>query len=303
MKDKKQVLRELDSLYERGWREDVFFVVDNFIGQKAKLKEEILPAIIKWQKEKKFPFSFGTQASINLADDEELMELMVGAGFNTVFIGIETIEEKSLTECGKFQNLNRDLLASIKKIQNHGFQIQGGFILGFDNDAPSIFERVINFIQGSKITMAMISLLQATPKTRLWQRLKTEKRLLGESTGNNTDFTLNFVPKMNYQTLISGYKRVVNAIYSPKQYFQRLKSFLKEYKPKNRKKYKLNFKEVLPFLKSIWILGIKEKERTYFWKLVFWCAFRRPKLFPVAIRLAISGFHFRKVSENYTKNH
>lgn len=297
-KNEKQILKELDSLYRRGWREDVFFADDNFIGNKEKLKEKILPAIIRWQKEKKYPFSFSTQVSINLADDKKLMELMTKAGFNTVFIGIETIGEKSLTECGKFQNLNRNLLRSLKTIQNHGLQIQGGFILGFDNDTPSIFKKVINFIQKSKISVAMVGLLQASPKTRLWQRLKNEGRLLNTSTGDNTDSSLNFVPKMNYQSLISGYKRVVNAIYSPKPYSQRLKSFLKDYKPNDRKKYKLNFNQFSAFLKSIWVLGIKEKERTYFWKLLFWCIFRRPKLFPLAVRLAISGFHFRKVSEN-----
>lgn len=298
-KGENQLLGELEYLYEQKWREGVFFTDDNFIGNKEKLKEEILPAIIKWQKSKKYPFTFITQSSINLADDEELMELMTEAGFKTVFIGIETIEEKSLAECGKYQNLNRNLLDSIKIIQNHGLQVQGGFILGFDHDALQIFEKVINFIQKSRIAVAMVGLLQAPPKTRLWQRLKTENRLLGKSTGNNTDFTLNFIPKMNYQSLISGYKGVIEAIYSPKQYFQRLKSFLKEYRPKKVKKQELSFGQFLAFLRSVWVLGIKEKERVYFWRLLFWCVFRRPKLFPVAVELAISGFHFRKVSEKY----
>jgi len=165
-KTKEQILSELDALYERGWREGVFFVDDNFIGNKAELKKEILPAIISWQEERHSPFSFNTQVSINLSDDEELMNLMMKAGFEMVFIGIETVEEESLQECQKLQNMNRDLLSSIKIIQDHGFQIQGGFILGFDNDTASIFNRTIDFIQKSKITMAMVGLLQAMPRTR-----------------------------------------------------------------------------------------------------------------------------------------
>jgi len=297
-KSKEQILAELDILYERGWREGVFFVDDNLIGNKAELKKEILPAIIQWQKEKRHPFSFNTQVSINLSDDEELMDLMSKAGFETVFIGIETIEEKSLNECQKMQNLNRDLLSSIKIIQNHGFQIQGGFILGFDNDTPSIFNRIIDFIQKSEITMAMVGLLQAMPQTRLWQRLKEEKRLLNRATGDNTDGALNFIPKMNRQSLLAGYQKVVQHIYSPREYSQRLISFLKNYKPKGRKKYKASFGQLLALLKSFWVLGIKEKERVYFWKLFFWCIFRKPKTLPMAIRLAIFGLHFRKVAES-----
>ena len=296
-KSKEQILAELDALYERGWREGVFFVDDNFIGNRAELKKEILPAIIRWQEEKHFPFTFNTQVSINLSDDEELMDLMLKAGFETVFIGIETVEEKSLNECQKLQNMNRDLLSSIKLIQNRGFQIQGGFILGFDNDNLSIFNRMIDFIQKSKITMAMVGLLQAMPKTRLWQRLKEEKRLLNQASGDNTDGALNFIPKMNRASLLAGYKKVVDHIYAPKQYSQRLISFLKEYEPKKHKRYKMNFGQFNALLRSFWVLGIKEKERFYFWKLLFWCLFRRPKTLPMAVRLAILGFHFRKVAE------
>lgn len=296
-KTKEQILAELDALYERGWRENVFFVDDNFIGNKGELKREILPAIIRWQEEKHYPFSFNTQASINLSDDEELMDLMIKAGFNSVFIGIETMEEESLNECQKLQNMNRNLLSSIKLIQDRGFQVQAGFILGFDNDSPSIFNRMTDFIQKSRITMAMVGLLQAAPKTRLWQRLKEEKRLLSQATGDNTDGILNFIPKMSSESLIAGYRKVVRHIYAPKHYSQRLISFLKEYKPKKHKKYKLSFGQFNALLRSFWVLGIKEKERFYFWKLFFWCLFRKPKTLPIAIRLAIFGFHFRKVSE------
>ncbi|MDP3995844.1 MAG: radical SAM protein, partial [bacterium] len=171
-KDKKQVINELDALYYAGWWGGVFFVDDNFIGNKIQLKKEILPAIIKWQEERKHPFALMTQASINLADDKELMELMLKAGFNAVFIGIESPKEESLKGCGKFQNTNRNLLDSIRAIQNNGLEVQAGFIVGFDQDSPSIFDRMILFIQTSGITTAMVGILQALPKTKLWERMK-----------------------------------------------------------------------------------------------------------------------------------
>ncbi len=304
IKDKEQILEELNALYQKGWRGGVFFVDDNFIGNKVKLKEEILPTIIKWMEKKGHPFTFNTQASINLADDKELMELMVRAGFNTVFIGIETPKEESLKGCGKFQNVNRDLLKSIKILQNNGLQVQAGFIIGFDQDTVSIFDRMILFIQNSGITTAMVGLLQAMPKTRLWKRLKKEKRLIFQSTGNNTNCTINFTPKMDFDSLISGYKRVVNYIYSPKHYYQRMRTFLKEYRLKKKMVFRFDLNRLMGFLKSIWILGIREKERFYYWKIIFWSFFRKPQLVPIVIDMSIKGFHFRKISEKYyEKNH
>ena len=296
-KTKEQILTELNTLYERGWRGGIFFVDDNFIGNKEKIKKEILPPLIEWMEEKKYPFQLNTQASINLADDEELMVLMSKAGFNTVFVGIESPDEKSLTECGKFQNINRDLLKSVRKIQNYGLQVQGGFILGFDADTPSIFERMTKFIQASGIVAAMVGVLKAAPKTKLWNRLKKEKRLIDESSGCNTDCTLNFIPKMDPKILISGYKRVMKTVYSPKNYYQRVISFLKEYKPKRKRLLHLNGEKILAFLKSVWQLGITGKERLHYWKLLFWAVFKKPRVFPKAIELAIYGFHFRKFAE------
>jgi len=298
-KDKDRLLAEFDALYNRGWRGGVFIVDDNFIGNKRKLKAEIIPAIIEWAKERKYPFILCTQTSINLADDEELMQLMVKSGFSTVFIGIETPNDESLTECNKLQNKNRDLLASVKKIQNYGLQVQGGFIVGFDSDPLSIFKSQINFIQKSGIVTAMVGLLQAPRGTRLFQRLSEENRLVSGSSGDNTDCSLNFIPKMNYETLISGYKHILNTIYSPKQYYERVKTLLKEYKPRGIAKGKLQFYHVKAFTKSIWFLGIREKGRGYYWKLLILTLLRRPRSFPLSITLAIYGFHFRKIIEKY----
>ncbi|MGI6777545.1 MAG: B12-binding domain-containing radical SAM protein [Acetivibrionales bacterium] len=298
-KSKEQLLNELEKLYSRGWRGGVFFVDDNFIGNKKKLKTDILPAIIDWMGEKKYPFTFFTEASIDLSDDEELMELLVEAGFKMVFVGIETPNEKSLAECNKFQNRNRDLLNCIKRMYKYGLEVQGGFIVGFDNDPESTFEKIINFIQESGIVTAMVGLLNAPKGTKLYHRLLREGRLLKDISGDNTDLSINFVPKMDYNKLIEGYKKIINTIYSPKQYYERVIHFLKEYRSPGKGRLHIHFKDICALIKSVFILGILGKERLYYWKLISWSLLRRPKLFPMAVTFSIYGFHFRKIYENY----
>lgn len=299
-KTKGQVIMELESLYRQGWRGNVFFVDDNFIGNKKKLKTEVLPVLNEWAIERKHPFKFGTEASINLSDDEELMQSMVSAGFNSVFVGIETPNEESLAECNKLQNKNRDLVASIKKIQHAGMEVTGGFIVGFDNDPSSIFDRMTHLIQQSGVVTAMVGLLNAPRGTRLHHRLEKENRLIKNMSGDNTDFSTNFIPKMNYDALIEGYKKIINGIYSPKPYYQRVKSFLKEKKPSQRIHFsssngRLHLVYAGAFVKSLWWLGIWDSARIHYWKLFFWSLFRHPQLFPSAITFAIYGYHFRKI--------
>ena len=300
-KDKAQVLAELDALYAQGWRGSVFIVDDNFIGNKKKLKAEILPALIEWMREKKYLFSLFTEASINLADDEELMRLMVEAGFGRVFVGIETPNEESLAECNKFTNRNRDLVASVKKLQNHGFEVQGGFIVGFDSDPLSIFRSQISFIQKSGIVTAMVGLLNAPRGTALYKRLRKENRLLKTFTGNNMDFSLNFIPKMNSETLINGYKHILDTIYSPKQFYERIKIFLKEFRPQKRREEVSHFQlyHIRRLIKSMWFLGVRENGRRDYWKFFVSTLVRHPRSFPLSASLAVYGFHFRKVIEQY----
>jgi radical SAM superfamily enzyme YgiQ (UPF0313 family) len=300
-KERNQILRELESVYASGFRGQVFFVDDNFIGNKKKLKEEVLPAIVEWMERKEYPFSFNTQASIELSDHEDLMEMMVSAGFDVVFIGIESPHEQSLAECGKFQNRNRDLLASIRKIQKVGLEVQGGFIVGFDHDPVTIFDTQIKFIQASGIVTAMVGILIALPRTRLYERLKKEHRLLDETSGNNTDFATNFIPKMDYDLLINGYKKVLKTLYSPRHYYARVRTFLREYIPPDKKKMAFRFRPnyLAAFFRSIIVLGIVGKERFHYWRLLFWTMFTRPRLFTQAITLSIYGFHFRKVFQKH----
>ena len=295
-KTAEQLLAEMDSLYDVGWRGSLFIVDDNFIGNKKKLKAEVLPAIIEWSRKHKHPFLFFTEASVNLADDDELMRLMVEAGFNRVFIGIETPNEDSLAECSKFTNRNRDLVASVKKIHSFGMEVQGGFIVGFDSDPLSIFRRQIEFIQNSGIVTAMVGLLDAPRGTRLYQRLLKENRLVRNSTGNNTDRSLNFIPKMHYETLIDGYQYILDTIYAPKHYYQRIRTFLKEYKPYQvRRGAVIRLVYLAAFFRCIWVLGVIDRGRRHYWRLFLSTLFRRPRLFPLSMILSIYGVHFRRV--------
>jgi radical SAM superfamily enzyme YgiQ (UPF0313 family) len=290
-----QITAELDSLYALGWRQGVFFVDDNFIGNKKHIKAEILPALIKWRKGRKgMPFS--TEASINLADDPDSMRLMVLAGFDTVFVGIESPNEDSLAECSKNQNKGRDLLESVRRLQRSGLQVQGGFILGFDNDSLTIFQQHIDFIQNSGIVTAMVGLLQAPHGTRLYERLQKEGRLVADFSGDNVDGTTNIIPRMGLEPLRKGYREVLNHIYAPGFYYDRVQTFLREYKPTGVQA-PLEPQYIAALLRSVYQLGIRGVERVYYRRLFFWTLFRRPRLFPLAVTLAIYGFHFRQVIE------
>jgi radical SAM superfamily enzyme YgiQ (UPF0313 family) len=298
IKTELQILAELETLYQKGWRGTLFFVDDNFIGQPLGLKKELLPALIKWMEGKKYPFSFFTQASINLVDDEELMGLMVKAGFDSVFIGIETPEEKSLYECQKVMNEGRDLIGAVKKMQSFGLEVLGGFIVGFDSDPPSIFHKQINFIQESGIVTAMVGLLNAPRGTRLYNRLQQEGRLIGDFAGEYTNFSTNFIPKMGTQRLREGYKYLITSIYSPCHFYSRLITFLSNYCPPDNKGNRIKSYHIKAFFHSIWSLGVWGEERFYYWKVLFWTLSRRPELLRWCVELAMKGYHFRRVFED-----
>jgi radical SAM superfamily enzyme YgiQ (UPF0313 family) len=292
-----QIITELDSLYALGWRRNFFFVDDNFIGNKKVLKEEILPALIEWRKGK-VGCQFITEASINLADDPELMDMMARAGFYSIFVGIETPSEESLAECHKVQNKNRNLVESVRRLHHNGLQVMGGFIVGFDSDTPSIFQRQIDFIQKSGIVTAMVGLLQAPYGTDLYQRMQKEGRLIPGVSGDNADGLTNIVPKMNPNLLQTGYHYILEEIYSPGPFYQRVKNFLEDYRPV-RAPVHLELQEILAFFRSIFWLGIRGHERVEYWRLFFWALFKQPKKFPLAITFTIYGHHFWKVFEQH----
>jgi radical SAM superfamily enzyme YgiQ (UPF0313 family) len=290
-----QLIAELDGLYALGWRKSIFFVDDNFIGNKKQIKSEVLPALIAWRKGKT-GMSFSTEASINLADDPELLSLMAQAGFDTVFVGIETPNEDSLTECSKNQNKGRDLVESVKVLQRAGLQVQGGFIVGFDSDSASIFQQQVDFIQKSGIVTAMVGLLQAPPGTRLYERMRKEGRLVNEMSGDNVDGSTNIIPRMGLDALRAGYRKLLAQLYAPQSYYERVMTFLREYNPPEIRVH-LDAQSILALWRSIYRLGICGVERVHYWRLFFWTLFHRPRLFPQAITMAILGFHFRQVIE------
>ena len=292
-----QFVAELESLYAAGWRDGIFIVDDNFIGNREKLKREVLPAIIDWRNSKKVATAFNTEVSINLADDDELIRLMVAAGFGAVFVGIETPNEASLQECTKNQNRNRDLAEDVRKLHHAGLEVQGGFIVGFDSDPLTIFKSQISFIQKSGIVTAMVGLLNAPPGTRLFKRLSKEHRIVDKFDGTN--MATNFVPKMKPETLTEGYKHILQGIYSPREYYERIGTFLRDFKPPQLKGAHLGFHHVKAVWKSFWILGWKESGKRYYWRLMMATVFKRPRSFPVAVKLAIYGYHFRRVVEKY----
>lgn len=228
-KSPEQFLREVDHVYNTGFRGSLFIVDDNFVGNKNKVKELLHP-LAGWQRNHRYPFSVSTEASITLAHDEELLDLMVSAGFTMVFIGIETPDAKTLVMTHKTQNLREDVLSSVVRIQEKGIEVSGGFIVGFDGEAEDIFERQKTFIQKAGIPTAMVGLLIALPNTRLYRRLEREGRILAETRGNNThDFELNFIPQMPRQTLLLGYKWLLAQVFSPHNYFQRSLTLIRRF--------------------------------------------------------------------------
>ena len=293
-KSNDQFLHELDVLYSKGWRGSVFIVDDNFIGNKTVIRN-LLPHLVDWQRKHHYPFNFFTEASVNLAREDDMIKLMVEAGFRKVFLGIETPVQESLKLTQKMQNTTMDLLESVRKIQRAGLEVLSGFIVGFDSDPPDVFSRVIDFIQKAAIPVSMVGLLSALPGTQLTRRLIKEGRLLSESQGNNTSLDLNFIPRMDAAKLIDGYKKIIATIYEPRHYYQRVLEFLEHYRPHIRQR--INLADVVAFVNSILKQGIGGSHRWEYWKFLYQAYRRNAPAFSEAVTLAIMGYHFQKVTE------
>jgi radical SAM superfamily enzyme YgiQ (UPF0313 family) len=302
-KSNQQILAEFDALKNLGWRGTVFIVDDNFIGNKKNVRQ-LMPEITRWQKENGYPFELLTESSVNLADDEPLLAIMREAGFNRVFLGIETPVEESLHEAQKSQNRG-NLIESVRTIQRHGIEVMAGFIVGFDNDPEDIFERQIDFIRRSAIPLAMVGLLNALPDTQLWKRLEREGRLFGEdATGNNTVCTFNFKTRMDPAFLIRGYQRIMQTIYGPREYYERVLDSLRRTRQTQASTHN-NYGAVagLTALARILLkLGVIDRERKEFWRFFVQAAIKHRRQFADSLRLAAVGYHFRKLSEAYGEN-
>jgi radical SAM superfamily enzyme YgiQ (UPF0313 family) len=290
-----QMIAELEALRARGWREMVFIVDDNFIGDKRRVRE-LLREMVEWRRRTGAEMGFLTEASVNLADDAQLCALMVEAGFTKVFVGIETPSVEALAECSKIQNRGRDLVQAVRTLQQRGLEVMGGFIVGFDSDKADIFKRQFDFIQRSGVVTAMVGLLTALPQTRLYDRLKTEGRLETETSGNNTDSALNFKPRLNREFLQSGYRDLMKKLYEPKVYYQRVRVFLQNHKT-SAPRLRLSRADFMAFLKSFWLLGVWYRGRMAYWRFFLGTLVHRPRQFRQAIEFAILGYHFRRVAQ------
>jgi radical SAM superfamily enzyme YgiQ (UPF0313 family) len=299
-KSNSQMLAELDELLRVGWRGDVFIVDDNFIGNKKNVRT-LLPALSEWSARNKYPFSFITEASINLADDDELMKQMRAANFRQVFIGIETPVGDSLKEAQKGQNLRRDLLDSVRRVQSYGMEVMAGFIVGFDHDPDDIFERQMAFIRESAIPIAMVGLLVAIPGTQLWRRLEREARLRlnGEHTGNNTDCVLNFAPTMDADLLIEGYKSIVRNIYSPRVYYDRALASLRHVDREQTPIMDggITGADIATFARIITTLGIRDRFRGEFWRFMKRVLVEHRGRIEDGLTHAALGYHLRTLAD------
>jgi radical SAM superfamily enzyme YgiQ (UPF0313 family) len=290
-----QVVAELEALRRAGWRDMVFLVDDNFIGHKKRVRE-LLEELVRWRSRTRTSIGFLTEASINLADEDQLLRLMVRSGFRKVFVGLETPIAESLEECRKVQNRKRDLVGAVRTLQRAGLEVMGGFIIGFDNDPRDVFRRQFEFVQRSGVVTAMVGLLTALPQTRLYTRLAREGRILAESIGDNTAAVLNFVPRLDRGHLFEGYRELMRSLYAPENYYPRVRAFLVAWRPP-RSRMRLAYSDLRAFAVSLWTLGLRSRGRLAFWRLFWSTLLTRPAKFRAAIELAIVGHHFRTVAE------
>jgi radical SAM superfamily enzyme YgiQ (UPF0313 family) len=297
-----QIIGELEQISRKGDVRLVLFADDNLIGNKKHLKEELLPAMITWRKQVMPPFLFATQVSINLADDDELIRLMLEAGFRQLFIGIETPDEGSLQSASKSQNLKRNQMADIRKLHRAGFYLAGGFIVGFDTDTPSIFRRQGDFIQESGIPLPIVNILKAPPGTVLHQRLEKEGRLkqeFGFSEGSS-----NIIPVMDEKVLQDGFNSLLDQIYSPAGSYRRLQTFFSTYTyPVNGMKLplKIGVSDLLMVIRVFLTFGIRYRSRRYFWKLLFWIARNYPNYVDMGFFYGIMIYQMHLTAEHIKK--
>ena len=295
-----QIIDELNLILASGRPEMILFADDNLIGNRKDLKKNLLPALIDWRRRIKNAPGFATQVTINLSDDEEMMNLMIEAGFRHIFVGIESVSEESLEDCKKTQNLRRDLLENVKLLQQKGFIVTGGFIVGFDSDKETIFEDQIDFIQKSGIVMATVNILKAPPGTDLNRKLRLENRLIEpfDFDENKT----NIITKMDKMVLYNGYKKILDNIYNPQKVYNRASQFLSSYgnhRAESPIGKEFTFNDVVTLLKVIYYSGIIGKGRSYFWKLVLRTFFTNRKNIVNAILFGALIFQFQRLHEKF----
>lgn len=304
VKSAKNILAELDVLQRLKWEGEVFVVDDNFIGNRQKVKHELLPALIAWQRQQHRHFRFYTETSLDLASDEALLTAMRDAGFNAVFLGIETPSIDSLQETGKLQNTTTSMPDAIRKIQSYGLEVMGGFIIGFDHDSENIFERQIDFIQKAGIPKAMVGLLNAVPGTKLYQRLGQEKRLLTHAiSGSNTHcLTTNFLTKIDPDILKEGYKKVLDFLYGKhlKNYFARCSKLFDTLGETPFFEQAVSFEDLKTLVHSFFRQSCSCYGYQYL-KFMLRNFFKHRRYFAATVRMSIEGHHFYVITRETLK--
>jgi radical SAM superfamily enzyme YgiQ (UPF0313 family) len=289
-----QFIAELEALRTRGWQGQVFVVDDNFIGNRRRARE-LLHAMIAWRRRTGARMVFLTEASVDMAADPALLDLMAEAGFKKVFLGLETPSLESLRECRKLQNLRGDLAEAVQTIQRAGLEVMGGFIVGFDSDEKDIFQRQFEFIQKTGVVTAMVGLLQALPRSRLYQRLAREGRLLAQSAGNNTEAVFNFEPRLDRTFLEDSYRKLMRQLYEPGVYYRRIRTFLETYDPRGPRT-PVSRADIAALLRSLWVMGVRHRGRLAYWRFMIGTLVRHPRKIGAAVTLTILGHHFRRVA-------
>ncbi|HGY5536040.1 MAG: B12-binding domain-containing radical SAM protein [Prochlorococcus sp.] len=295
-KTPEQLIAELQTLYDLGWRRSIFLVDDNFIGNKRNAKL-LLKAIRQWQEEKGYPFSFATEASVNLADDDEMMRMMHEARFESVFLGIETPDESSLESAGKVQNTRNPLDAAVDLITANGIRVMAGFIIGFDGEKDGAGGRIVDFVTRTGIPAAMMGMLQALPNTALWHRLEKEDRLIQDkdaAKGVNQTNLLNFKPTRPIRDIANEYVEAFCALYEPNAYMDRVYSYyLKMGPPRWKAAAKLpTWIDIRALTIVIWRQGIKRNTRSRFWRYMLGMARQNPAMLEQFLVVLAHNEHF-----------
>ncbi len=277
-----QMLAELQVLYDLGWRRAIFMVDDNFIGNKRNVKL-LLRELGPWMAQRGYPFRFSTEASVDLAQDQELLDLMIAANFSAVFLGIETPDTDSLALTQKFQNTRNSLMEAVQTINRSGLRVMAGFIIGFDNEKPGAGQRIIDFVEATAIPHAMFSMLQVLPNTALWHRLQKEGRLLermGVANINQTTL-INFIPTRPVEDIAQEYMKCFWELYEPQRYLARVYRHFLQMKPMPHKaEFRLPaLTDIRAMLTIFWRQGIKRSTRFQFWQQLFGIIRQNPGVF------------------------
>lgn len=297
-KTPEQTLQELQYLYDLGWRGSLFIVDDNFIGNQRNVKH-LLKTLIPWMQAKNYPFTFITEASVNLAEDAELLELMQQAGFYAVFLGIETPDQDSLQVTQKLQNTRQPLTEACRKINAAGLLIYAGFIIGFDGERSGAGKRIQAFVEDTSIPQPMLGVLQALPNTALWNRLEQEDRLVcerGVTTVGDQNSLMNFTPTRPLTEIAREYLEGIWTMYEPEQYLRRCFLQCLNISPPSQGRQTMKFprtKVLIIVLQVLWLQGIRRSEiRGQFWSQLWMVARQKPQLLNLYLGLCAAGEHF-----------